>query len=116
MIPRLIIKTDFCRAFGGTIVKISPTSENFINPMDMPIEYGLEDDETMENTSIESAKEKALKKKSDYIVSIIEAMISKTRGYSNESEITAQQRSIIDKCMIRTYHDYFESDSGNSSF
>lgn len=101
---------DFARAFGGVVVKISPTSDNYINPMDMPVEYGLEDDETLENTSLESAKDKALKKKSDYIVSIIEAMISKSRGVSNESEITAVQRSIIDKCMLRTYHDYMESD------
>lgn len=101
---------DFARAFGGVVVKISPTSDNFINPLDMPIEYGLEDDETLENTSIEIAKDKALKKKSDYMVSIIEAMVSKNRGVSNESEITPVQRTIIDKCMKRTYYDYLQSD------
>lgn len=101
---------DFARAFGGIVVKISPTSDNYINPMDMPLEYGLEDDETLENTSMESAKDKALKKKSDYIVSIIEAMISKNRGFSNESEISAVQRSVIDKCMLRTYQTYMDRD------
>lgn len=101
---------DFCRAFGGTVIKFSPTTDNFINPMDMPLAYGLEDDETLENVSIEVAKDKALKKKSDYIVSIIEAMISTNRGFSNTSEIDAVQRSIIDKCMTRTYQEYYDHD------
>lgn len=105
---------DFARAFGGVVVKISPTSENYINPLDMPIEYGLEDDETLENTSLDVAKDKALKKKSDYIVSIIEAMVSTNRGVSNESEITPVQRTIIDKCMKRTYLDYLTHDCDQS--
>ena len=101
---------DFCRAFGGEVIKISPSSPNYINPLDMPLEYGLEDDETIETVSIDDAKEKALKKKSDYIVSIIEAMITKSRGYSAESEITAQQRTIIDRALRNTYSEYMKSD------
>lgn len=98
--------SDFCRTFLGSVIKISSTSSNYINPMDLPLAYGLDDDETVENTPIEICKDKALKKKSDYIVSIIEAMISKNKGFSNESEITPQQRSIIDRCMLRTYAEY----------
>jgi type IV secretory pathway VirB4 component len=101
---------DFCRAFGGEVIKISPSSTNYINPMDMPLEYGLEENETLENTSIEDAKEKALKKKSDYIISIIEAMITKNRSYSAESEITPQQKTIIDRALRSTYSEYIKSD------
>lgn len=101
--------SDFARAFGGTVVKISPTSTNYINPMDMPLEYGLDDDDTLETVSLDDAMNKALKKKSDYLVSIVEAMITTSRDYSSVSEITAQQRSVIDRCMLRTYEKYIQS-------
>lgn len=77
-----------------------------MNPMDMPLEYGLDDDETLETVSIQTAMDKALKKKSEYIVTIIEAMVSKNKGYSSESEITPQQRTIIDRVVRKTYEEY----------
>lgn len=102
--------SNWVKAFGGTILKISATSDTYMNPMDMPLEYGLDDDETIETVDKSVAMEKALKKKSEYIVTIIEAMISKNKGYSSESEVTPQQRTIIDRAIRATYQEYIAHD------
>lgn len=100
---------DFCRAFGGTVLKISPDTENHINPLDMPKEYGIDEDDDINTLSIESLKDKAMKKKSDYILSIVERMLNvSSGGSSNASLITPQQRTIIDKALQATYKTYFE--------
>lgn len=102
---------DFCRAFGGTVLKISPDTDNYINPMDMPKEYGLDEDDDINALSMESIKDKALKKKSDYILSIVERMLNtSSSGNSNATLITPQQRTIIDKALRQTYTQYFEHD------
>ena len=51
---------DFARAFGGTVLKISASSDVHINPMDMEADYGL-DEEDGEDTSLEIKKNKAIK-------------------------------------------------------
>lgn len=99
---------DFCRAFGGTVLKISADSSNYINPMDMPEDYGLDEDDDI-NTSIEVKKHKAMKKKSDYIMSIIERMIS-VGNNGDSTSITPQQKTIVDRCVYRTYKEYLEHD------
>lgn len=100
--------TNWVRAFGGTTLTISSTSDTYMNPMDMSLEYGLEEGETLETVAPHIAMEKALKKKSEYILSIIEAMVSKSKGYSSETEITPQQRTIIDRAVRKTYEEYVE--------
>ena len=57
-----------CKCFGGTVIKISADSEYYINPMDMIEDYGLDEDDDPELTPLSTKKEKALKKKSDYIL------------------------------------------------
>lgn len=100
---------DFCRAFGGTVLKISPDTDNYINPMDMPKEYGLDEDDDIETLSMESIKDKAIKKKSDYILSIVERMLNtSSSGNSNATNITPQQRTVIDRALHKTYEKYFE--------
>ena len=100
---------DFCRAFGGVVLKISADSDNHINPMDMPREYGLDEDDDVNTTPLSVMKDKALKKKSDYIMSIVERMISVGSSGDNTS-ITPQQRTIVDRCVVRTYAKYLEHD------
>ena len=100
---------DFCRAFGGTVIKISSDSKNYLSPMDMPPDYGLdEDDDT--NTSIETKKEKAVKKKSDYLMSIIESMLSSGNDDNNRVVVTPQQKTIVDRCVQQCYKAYLDSD------
>lgn len=98
---------DFARAFGGTVIKISADSKNYINPMDMPREYGLDEDDG-EDTPLETLKEKAIKKKSDYIMSIVERMIS--TGGDHASTITPQQKTIVDRCVYKCYEQYLNND------
>jgi len=99
---------DFCRAFGGTVVKISADSDNHINPMDMPKEYGLDEDDD-DSTPIETMKDKAIKKKSDYILSIVERMIS-VGGNGDDTSITPQQKTIVDRAVRETYREYLAHD------
>lgn len=98
---------DFCRAFGGTVLNISADSTNYINPMDMPKEYGLDEEDDIATTPIEVVKDKALKKKSDYIMSIVERMIS-VGGSGDSTAITPQQKTIVDRAVREAYKEYLE--------
>lgn len=100
---------DFCRAFGGTVLKISADSNNYINPMDMPKEYGLDEDDDAATTTLEVMKDKALKKKSDYIMSIVERMIS-VGGSADSTTITPQQKTIVDRAVREAYREYLAHD------
>lgn len=100
---------DFCRAFGGTVLKVSSTSTNYINPLDMNENYGLDEDDDPDNTPLYVKKDKALKKKSDYIMSIVERMIS-VGSTPDASSITPQQKTIVDECLRETYREYLDSD------
>ena len=73
------------RAFGGEVIKISATSRNHINPMDMTKDYG------------DGANPVILK--SEFILSLCEQLI----GSSN---LGAKQKSIIDRCTANTYRFY----------
>jgi type IV secretory pathway VirB4 component len=99
---------DFCRIFGGTIIKISAVSEHHINPMDMPMDYGLDEDDD-DDTELSIKKEKALSKKSAFIMSIVERMIS-VGNDSMTSQITPQQRSVVDEAIHDCYKDYLDHD------
>lgn len=99
---------DFCRAFGGTVLKISADSNFYINPMDMTEDYGLDEDDG-EDTPLSTKKEKAMKKKSDYIMSIVERMIS-VGSSGDTTTITPQQKTIVDRCVYRCYETYLEHD------
>ena len=99
--------SNFAKAFGGLVLQISPYSEHHINPFEMSADYGLdiEDDTSID---ISRKKEKALLKKSDYMMSLVESMLS-VNG-SNESTITPQQKSLVDRCVRNTYKEYLDHD------
>ena len=92
---------DFARAFGGVRINISMDSNNYINPMDMSMDYGLDEEDEINN---ELRKTKALQKKSDIIMSIIQSMISV--GKTNDTVITPQQKTIVDRAVRRAYKNY----------
>lgn len=75
-------------ALGGATIKISATSNNHINAMDMNSEYG------------DGANPVTLK--SEFILSLCEQLI----GASNLGPI---QKSIIDRCTASVYRDYQQS-------
>ena len=75
-------------ALGGATIKISATSNNHINAMDMNSEYG------------DGANPVTLK--SEFILSLCEQLI----GASN---LGPMQKSIIDRCTASVYRDYQQS-------
>jgi hypothetical protein len=99
---------DFCRAFGGTVLDISADSSYYINPMDMSEDYGLDEDDK-EDISIDLKKSKALTKKSNFIMSLVEDMITTGRG-DNKTTITPIQRTIVDQCVKRCYEQFMSHD------
>lgn len=98
---------DFCKAFGGSVLSLSSSSETFINPMDMDENYGLDENDDIMETPLSRKKEKALQKKTEYLMSIIQCMLADSE---NRSVIQPQHKSIIDRAIKRSYENYFEHD------
>lgn len=73
------------KAFGGEIIKISATSKNHINAMDMNADYGEE--------------KNPVTLKSEFILSLCEQLI----GSNN---LGPTQKSIIDRCTANVYRVY----------
>ena len=70
----------------GQVIKISPTSTNYINPMDLNLDYS--DDES------------PLSLKSDFILSLCELIVGGKEG------LQPVQKTIIDRCVRLVYNDY----------
>lgn len=97
----------FLKAFGASIVDISPQGEYHINIMEMSENYGL--DEKDQNAGLKRKKEKAISKKSDFLINVIESMIS----INGNSLITPAQKTIIDKAIKESYRIYLETFNKN---
>ena len=70
----------------GQVIKISPTSTNYLNPMDLNLDYS--DDES------------PLSLKSDFILSLCELIVGGKEG------LQPVQKTIIDRCVRLVYQDY----------
>ena len=70
----------------GQVIKISPTSTNYINPMDLNLDYS--DDES------------PLSLKSDFILSLCELIVGGKEG------LQPVQKTIIDRCVRLVYQTY----------
>ena len=95
---------DFVENFGGQVINISTDSGHHINPMEMSAEYGLDDDDT--DCTLAQKKDKALRKKSDYIMSLVNSMLSTGGG----NTLLPQQKTFIDKCVKTCYAAYLDND------
>lgn len=73
---------------GGQIIKISPTSGHYINPMDINPDYSEEED--------------PLILKSDFILSLCELIVG------GKSGLEPVEKSIIDRCLRRVYRAYLD--------
>ena len=71
---------------GGQVVKIAPTSGDYINPMDLNLNYSEEDD--------------PLTLKSDFILSLCELIVGGKEG------LKPVEKTIIDRCVRMVYQDY----------
>jgi hypothetical protein len=98
--------TPFVEAFGGEVIKISSDSHNYINPMEMAEDYGLDENDDPKKVSLESKKEKAIRKKSEYIMSIVTCMLTSDNG---ETGLNPQQKTFVDRCVSECYAAYLDS-------
>lgn len=75
--------------FGGQVIKISPTSDQYINPMDINMNYSDDDNPT------------ALK--ADFILSLCELIVGGKEG------LKPVEKTVIDRCIHKIYQRYFEN-------
>jgi type IV secretory pathway VirB4 component len=71
---------------GGQVIKISPTSADYINPMDLNLNYSEDDN--------------PLSLKSDFILSLCELIVGGKEG------LQPIEKTIIDRCVRLVYRDY----------
>lgn len=71
----------------GQVIRISPTSTDYINPMDINVNYSDGDD--------------PIRLKSDFILSLCELVLGEQEG------VGAQQKSIIDRALREIYKPFF---------
>ena len=75
-------------ALKGQVIKISPISKDYVNPLDINIDYADEDN--------------PLSLKSDFIISLFELV-------AGENKLSAEEISVIDRCLPILYKTYFEN-------
>ncbi len=74
---------------GGQVIKISPVSTDYINPMDLNLNY--------------SEDENPLTLKSDFILSLCELIVGGKEG------LQPVEKTIIDRCVRMVYRDYLQN-------
>jgi len=74
---------------GGQVIKLSPTSKHYVNPLDINEFYGEEDD--------------PLTLKSDFILSLCELIVGGRDG------LQPVEKTIIDRCVRLVYRDYLNN-------
>ena len=77
------------KRFGGQVIKISPTSDQYINPMDINMNYSGDGDNPI-----------ALK--ADFILSLCELIVGGKEG------LKPVEKTVIDRCIHKIYQQYFE--------
>ena len=75
--------------FGGQVIKISPTSSQFINPMDINMNYSDDDN--------------PIALKADFILSLCELIVGGKEG------LQPIEKTVIDRCIRKIYQGYFEN-------
>ena len=77
---------DIARALYGEVIELTPTSKTYVNPFDMDLRFGGDDDPVAQ--------------KSDYIIGMIDIICGKN------NPLTPQQKGVIDRCVKNLYRDY----------
>ncbi len=75
--------------FGGQVIKISPTSTQYINPMDINMNYSDDDN--------------PIALKADFILSLCELIVGGKEG------LQPVEKTVIDRCIHQIYQKYFEN-------
>lgn len=80
------------KLLGGEVIKIAAGGTSYLNPLDMDINYGNDDDKKTDPIAM----------KCDFISGLCETMSGDRRSLS------ANQKSIIDRCVRILYKDYLD--------
>ena len=75
--------------FGGQVIKIAPTSDQYINPMDINMNYSDDDN--------------PIALKADFILSLCELIVGSKDG------LQPVEKTVIDRCIRQIYQKYFEN-------
>ena len=84
----LVDYAPLVRRLGGQVIDISPTSDQFINPMDLTLNYSEDDN--------------PLTLKSDFILSLMELIVGGKAG------LEPVEKTIVDRCVHMVYRDYLQ--------
>ncbi len=76
------------RRFDGQVIKIAPTSDQYINPMDINMNYSDDDN--------------PIALKADFILSLCELIVGGKEG------LNPVEKTVIDRCIHQIYNRYFE--------
>ena len=79
---------NLVRQFNGEVIKVSSKSKDYLNPLDINMNYGDGD--------------APLKDKANFIISMLELVVG-------GSGLTAEEKSVIDRCLPKIYEKYFEN-------
>ena len=79
---------NLVKQFKGEVIKVSVKSKDYLNPLDINMNYGDGD--------------APLKDKANFIMSMLELVVG-------GSGLTAEEKSVIDRCLPRIYEKYFEN-------
>lgn len=82
--------SNLVKQFKGEVIKVSAKSRDYLNPLDINMNYGDGD--------------APLKDKANFIISMLELVVGGTG-------LTAEEKSIIDRCLPKIYEEYFENPS-----
>ena len=81
--------TALVQKFEGQVIKISPSSTQYINPMDINANYSEEDN--------------PIALKADFILSLCELIVGGKEG------LQPVEKTVIDRCVHQIYQTYFEN-------
>lgn len=79
---------NLVRQFDGEVIKVSSKSKDYLNPLDINMNYGDGD--------------APLKDKANFIMSMLELVVG-------GSGLTAEEKSVIDRCLPKIYEKYFDN-------
>ena len=81
--------TALVQRFNGQVIHISPASTQYVNPMDINLNYSEEDN--------------PIALKSDFILSLCELVVGGKEG------LQPIEKTVIDRCVHQIYQKYFEN-------
>ena len=87
------------RKLGGELVRLSTNSTDYLNPMDIQVIKKTDD---KEDEKYKEALKEALKIKSDFLITLCDAIAGGEIGLAND------EKGIIDRCVYGIYEDYFK--------